>query len=145
MLYHVNTPRVTHEAIDGEIIIIDLVTGAYFSLRDTAAEVWAHVADDGTTEEALTQAFALRYEAAEDEIGSTLGDFLLQLEQEQLVVASPNGDGAEPRPIAPAGERRPFTPPLLEKYTDMQDIILLDPVHNVGEAGWPKAAPAAGG
>jgi len=36
-----------------------------------------------------------------------------------------------------------FEEPQLEKYEDLQDIILLDPVHRVDDAGWPHAAPAA--
>ena len=37
----------------------------------------------------------------------------------------------------------PFVPPTLEKYTDMQDLVLLDPVHEVDERGWPHAQAAA--
>ena len=33
-------PHVIHEAIDGEVIVIHLERGSYFSLRDTAAELW---------------------------------------------------------------------------------------------------------
>ncbi|MCU1244771.1 MAG: hypothetical protein JWN02_681, partial [Acidobacteria bacterium] len=33
--------------------------------------------------------------------------------------------------------------PRLERYTDMQEIILLDPVHKVDSQGWPHAAPSA--
>jgi hypothetical protein len=28
---------------------------------------------------------------------------------------------------------------MLERYEDMQDLILLDPVHEVEEEGWPRA------
>jgi hypothetical protein len=28
--FHANTPRVIHETIDGETIVIDLTTGTYF-------------------------------------------------------------------------------------------------------------------
>jgi hypothetical protein len=31
----------------------------------------------------------------------------------------------------------PFTPPALTKFTDMQDLLLLDPIHDVGSGGWP--------
>jgi hypothetical protein len=27
--------------------------------------------------------------------------------------------------------------PLLRKYTDMRDLLLLDPIHDVDEQGWP--------
>jgi hypothetical protein len=28
-------------------------------------------------------------------------------------------------------------PPALEKFTNMQDILLLDPIHDVSDMGWP--------
>lgn len=36
-----------------------------------------------------------------------------------------------------------FQPPALESYTDMQDLLLLDPIHEVDEMGWPQKAPDA--
>ena len=35
-----NGPAVVSETIDGEVIVIHLERGSYFSLRDTAAELW---------------------------------------------------------------------------------------------------------
>jgi hypothetical protein len=26
---------------------------------------------------------------------------------------------------------------MLEVFTDMEDLLLLDPIHDVGDAGWP--------
>ena len=46
------------------------------------------------------------------------------------------------------GERAPadvprsaleFAPPRLEKYSDLEDLLVLDPIHDVDEAGWPIA------
>jgi hypothetical protein len=34
--------------------------------------------------------------------------------------------------------RTPFMPPELEVFTDMKDLLLLDPIHAIGEAGWPN-------
>ena len=42
-----------------------------------------------------------------------------------------------PVPMA-SGGLPPFEPPTLSKYKDMQDMLLLDPVHDVEEAGWPE-------
>jgi hypothetical protein len=42
---------------------------------------------------------------------------------------------------ATAGEPAAFEPPLLEKFTDMEDLLLLDPVHEVDGRGWPHPAP----
>jgi hypothetical protein len=30
-----------------------------------------------------------------------------------------------------------YSVPVLEEYTDMSDLLLLDPIHDVNELGWP--------
>ena len=45
--------------------------------------------------------------------------------------------------LVEAGRARPEIVGLtadLGKYTDMQELLLLDPVHEVDEAGWPNRA-----
>ena len=32
-----------------------------------------------------------------------------------------------------------FEAPALQVYTDMEDLLLLDPIHEVDEMGWPSA------
>jgi hypothetical protein len=39
----------------------------------------------------------------------------------------------DPAPPAPA--KRPFQLPRLEKFSDMQEVLLLDPVHDVDPTG----------
>ena len=34
--------------------------------------------------------------------------------------------------------KQPFEAPILNKYNDMQELLLLDPIHDVDEAGWPN-------
>ena len=34
-----------------------------------------------------------------------------------------------------------FETPVLEKYTDMAELLLLDPIHDVDATGWPHPAP----
>ena len=63
---------------------------------------------------------------------------LHDLEAEALIVV----DGALPE-TAGAGDRD-LAKPDLRKYTDMEDFMLVDPVHDVDATGWPnRAAPAA--
>jgi hypothetical protein len=34
---------------------------------------------------------------------------------------------------------------VLERYTDMQELLLLDPIHDVDESGWPhRKVPGKG-
>jgi hypothetical protein len=34
--------------------------------------------------------------------------------------------------------RRGYDPPVLNRYDDLQKLALLDPIHDVEEAGWPN-------
>ena len=135
------SPQVIHEAIDGEVVVINLENGKYYSLRGSGARVWAGVADRAGVDE-IAAHLARSYHGA-DEAGASVAAFLAELESEELIVPS----SEDPGPWAPSephnGARSPFEPPVLERFTDMQDLLLLDPVHEVDEAqGWPRAKPA---
>ena len=141
MRYRVNHPQVINESIDGEAIMINLATGSYYSLDPVGGEVWALVEQSRPVGDIVAE-LAARYDASEEEIRRSVEELLDRLQQEQLVVRDDSSNGSASRP--PAGERdgepRPFTPPRFEKFTDMQDLILLDPVHEVDQRGWPYAA-----
>ena len=132
-------PNAMHETIDGETIVVDLSSGTYYSLRGSGPAIWNALAS-GSSRDAIVERLAAAYEASREEIADAAAAFLAQLEEEQLIVQG-NGSGvnADGMP-AHAGPRVPFEPPQLRTYDDLQDIILLDPVHMVDEQGWPHAA-----
>jgi Coenzyme PQQ synthesis protein D (PqqD) len=141
----VNAPHVIHEAIEGEVIVIDLATGSYFSLRASAADVWQLIArSPGVTSVSLVDSLASSYGDPRDVIEPAVTHFLNELLEENLVV-SMNGD--DPGPPSPELEHgtltsaQAFEAPSFEKYTDMQDLVLIDPVHEVDERGWPHVPP----
>jgi coenzyme PQQ synthesis protein D (PqqD) len=137
-----------HETIEGEVIVIDLTTGSYYSLRDAGAEIW-HSIQQGTDEEQIDEMLQERYEAPREEIVAAVGRFLDELAREGLIEPSDGDPAAPSAPAAPAQQangRVPFVAPLIEKHSDMQDLILLDPVHEVGSQGWPhRPEPEARG
>jgi hypothetical protein len=131
-------PQVMHETIDGETIVIDLATGTYYSLRGAAPAVWAALVE-GADGDAIIEELERGYDAAPGAITVAVASFLEQLEAEQLIAPGPGP--AAPREAAEPAQRLPFEEPQLERYDDLQDIILLDPVHQVDDRGWPHPAP----
>ena len=129
-----------HETIEGEVILINLDTGTYYSLRETGADIWQGI-QQGAGETQIAEALTNGYEGSPDEIRSAVGVLLEELEQEGLIERAENGPSVAEIQIAPAPDdnHRPFRAPVLEKHTDMQDLILLDPVHEVDARGWPHA------
>jgi Coenzyme PQQ synthesis protein D (PqqD) len=140
--FRVNSPNVIHETIEGEVILIDLKTGTYYSLRDAGAAVWQAI-QDGAGEDGIAAELRSRYDGSDEQIRDAVRQLLAELERERLIRA----DEGEAAAVAPSASddraaRLPFAAPVLEKHTDMQDLILLDPVHEVGAAeGWPHPAP----
>jgi hypothetical protein len=138
MSYGIDPQKIVHETIDGEVILIHLQTGNYYSLGGSGAAIWSLLAA-GATEDEVVSTLRLWYEADPGAIEEAVESLVSQLVTEELLE-----DGAPPRVAPPAqlnGERVAFAPPALEKYTDMQDFLLVDPIHEVGETGWP-ATPA---
>ena len=136
----VNSPNVMSETIEGEVIVINLATGSYYSLKDAGAAIW-HALEHGAAPDEVTNVLEASYEGSRTELLEAVEALLADLEGEGLVTATEGQDGAAveigAQPEAADGNRRPFERPVLEKYTDMQELILLDPVHEVGAAGWP--------
>lgn len=132
----VNHPTVISETIQGETIIIHLGTGSYYSLEGSGADVWSALESAATTQEIVAQ-LRERYDVDEEAALRAVEDVVEEMATEELV-SFVDGEASSPAPASVFdGERQAFTPPKLAKYTDMQDIILLDPVHEVDERGWP--------
>lgn len=129
--YQLNSPDVIHETVDGEALVIHTPSGCYYSLEGTGEQVWNALLAGHTPDE-----IAASY-AGDTEGGVVLDavkDFADQLEQEQLLVQSST---QAPRALPSADQ--PFCTPTLTKFTDMQELLLVDPIHEVDpQAGWPK-------
>jgi Coenzyme PQQ synthesis protein D (PqqD) len=143
--FRVKTPDVMHESIEGEVIIINLLSGTYYSVRGSGAEIWTLVQDgDAVSREEIVEALVAAFDAPRPELERSATQFLDELLREGLV-AEVKADQEEktPRTLPESRQTRLFEPPALEKYTDMQDLVLIDPVHQVDEEGWPRQADAA--
>ena len=136
--FRVRAPQIAHETIDGEVVIINLDTGSYYSLTGAGAVAWGAIADGGSLDD-VTHAVAQRYAGAGDEMRPALSTLVQALATEGLLVAdSAARDGSPRADVPPPSNDLPaFVAPTLQKYTDMQDLLLLDPIHEVADTGWP--------
>jgi hypothetical protein len=143
MPFRVNAPDVIQETIEGEVIIIHLLTGSYYSLLGTGAIIWAGIVG-GLDQQAIACQFAAPEGSDPAAVSSAIASFLDELVQEGLIVPAE----APAHSPAPAAGCVPFVAPSLQKYRDMEELLLLDPIHQVDPAGWPAPKddpPADGG
>jgi len=139
----VNAPQVIHETIDGEVIVIDLGTGNYYSLKGSGAEIWDALDRSGAaTQDGLVTALGDRFETAREELAAGVASLAAELLAEGLIVeADASAKTGAPPSDTSGGAKGAFETPRLEKFTDMQDLVLLDPVHEVDATGWPQRRP----
>ncbi len=143
MHYRVNEPNVIAETIGGETIIVNLTKGHYYNLEGSGVEIWERIVR-GESVEDIIQALDRRYDAPHAEVRDAVERLVGEFCAEELIVVSENGsDRPVPTETVAGVDRFPFTKPSLAKFTDMQDIILLDPVHEVDARGWPHASAGA--
>lgn len=143
--FKVNSPNVVYQIFDDEVVIIDLGTGTYYSLTGAAADVWVRI--EGATSNDLIEGIMARYGTSRNAAEGAVVPFLDELKNEGLIVAdgAPGGSSQSPNGwTAHAASRLPGLDTLvLHKYSDMQELLLLDPIHEVDDVGWP-AKPGGG-
>lgn len=137
----INEPNVVHDTIDGETIVLNLLTGNYFSLDGTGALIWDCIRDTGKWDAAIG-ILSRENPALLEEIRQSVAAFVETLKEENLLISTNMNDLPEISPelehrLIQAG--RSFSKPVLNKYTDMQELLLLDPIHDVNERGWPES------
>ncbi len=143
--FSVNAPKVVHETIEGEVVIVNLDKGDYYSLVQAGADIWNGIIS-GISRDEIIQEMNQRYAGDRATIEKSVNDFIAQLQREELIKIdqtdeSINSNGkTAPIPAEINGEKPNFEPPSLNKYTDMEELLALDPIHEVDtEVGWPSA------
>jgi hypothetical protein len=110
--FRVNVPSVIHETVEAETIIVNLDTGSYYDVNHVGAYI-LELVERGSAR-------------------SAVNGLVQELLAEEIIVsenARENGGGIPAgEPVVTPDSRR-FVMPVLNKHTDMQDLLLLDPVH----------------
>jgi hypothetical protein len=140
--FHVNDADVAAEVFDGEVIILNLATGVYYSLDQTAGLIWTLLA--GGHSVADTAATLLgRYDVAAERARADVERVAGDLVGESLIrVAEAPG---EPPPLPEPGTRAriPYVAPVLNIYRDMGAMLALDPpMPRLDEIPWKDSDAA---
>ena len=133
--------HVAHERLDDEVVVINLETGAYYALDGPAADCWT-LLSAGTSIDRTVDTLAERHGADPNVVRADVDALAAELVAEGLVVVGPGSlDAVELPATITNGASTTYKTLRIQKYDDMEELLLLDPVHEVDEAGWP-ALPA---
>lgn len=141
--YKINSAQIIHEIIDGEAIIIHLGKGYYYSLDKTGTTIWNLIAQE-TSWKQLVQNLSEQFSCEPPSVEETITEFIRELREEELILSQESADQVDNSLFAKKAMTNDaenghfaFEKPILQKFTDMQDFLLVDPIHEVNETGWP--------
>jgi hypothetical protein len=137
--YSTAIPKLVSRQFGDEIVVVNYDSGLYYSLLGTGAQIWLGL-NAGASIEDIVAAFSATYPSSVGAISAAIPEFVDYLLKEGLIVQ-----------VASKRERQTWSPmaaelfvePMLERFEDLRDLLLLDPVHDVDEAGWPVRADDA--
>ena len=132
--YRVNSPTVIEETIGDESVIINWSDGYYYSLDEVGAVIWTDIVQGYSVDDIVSQ-IEKQYQEDNENIELCVRALIAELEVEKLIVPNDVDDGTVV--VETSREPQPFTRPVLNKFSDMQDLLLLDPIHEVDDKGWP--------
>lgn len=138
--FQVNAPHVIYENIEGELVLIHMAKGSYYSTDAIGSRLWEMIVA-GHREDEMREWMGASYQGDAEEIARGIQGFLAELQAEELIVRAeraPVNGVSRPEPVSGG----PFSAPVLNKYRDMEDMLMLDPIHEVEETGWPAPKPA---
>jgi len=138
--FRVNSPHVIFENIEGELVMIHMAKGSYYSTDALGARLWGLIVAGHRVDE-MREWVGASYHGDSAEIARGVQAFLAELQAEELIVRAerPAANGGPPAENVKLGD---FAVPVLNKYRDMEDMLMLDPIHEVEETGWPAPKPA---
>lgn len=126
----VNRPSVIFDIQGHETVIIDLATGRYFRLNPASTDVWLRF--DASASIAEVVASCSNADDLRPEIDAIVADLLGR----SLLRPAVEADG-QPASV----ETWQYSGFEIEQFTDLEDILGLDPIHEVDpERGWPHVA-----
>lgn len=138
--YKVNSPHIVFDVIEGEVILINLKNGNYYNIEKNGAVVWEIIHKGCDVEDfvrIVSDKFSLNY----PQVQKDMEVFISSLAMETLIVPfeDAENDSLHDAEILRLVEERleEYSPPVLNKYSDMRDALMLDPIHEVDERGWP--------
>lgn len=129
-VYALIPKHLSYETIDNETIVIDLEKGHYYSLERTASIIWNFL-ESGVSVDKVLKLFSSICKNAPEEIQ----EFLDALSDEGLLTYLEKENNQVDQGFQPTVVE--YQKPCFEKFEDMKDLLLLDPIHETDESGWP--------
>lgn len=131
--YVLNSENISHERLDGEVLLISFDSGKYFSAKNSAADILWLLENKiyrKNWNDFLSGHFANYAE-------SDIDGFLESLLAEKLIIPFA-GEMNSSTTLPNDYSRSEWEIPRLVVFNDLENLLLIDPIHDASTEGWPK-------
>ena len=140
--FEVNEELVAAKVMDGEVVMINLSTGSYYTSNDVTGTLWPLI-ERRNPVAAMIELLCSHYDVAPAQAAADLERLLHRLEAEHIIRPARAAVSSSPPEGAPK-ERQPYRAPLVEIFRDMAQLLALDPpMPDVGDIPWRRADEGA--
>ena len=135
--YQLDSTNVATEIFDNEAVLINIPQGKYYSVRGNTGIRILEILQEPISLDNILATIQNEFELADDGSSVTkIKEFINQLENENVVILVTETIEFK---IAGTDFKLPYEKTELEIFDDMQELIMLDPVHDVESfKGWPQ-------
>lgn len=139
--YGIDETSVVSDIIGGEAVMLHRVSGDYFSADGSGCLIWQWIGE-GHSRDWMIKTLGARFTAEPAEIAVAVDAFLADLVNHKLILGISGDVGSQVEEALGSlpDAKAEFVPPVLHVYSDIRRMILLDPIHEAAEAGWPVPA-----
>lgn len=131
-IYIVDKRETISEVIDNDTVIVNLQTGCYYSLNATASFIW-DMLKEGSDNDSIANNYKTVFNIEYATASKDTANILSTLKNKSLINRTAEIADIE----TDFSFSIPYIEPVIEEFTDMQEMLLLDPIHEVSEDGWP--------
>src|SRR5579862_7446085 len=123
--FSTDVPMLIGRQFGDEVVLANYETGLYYSLMDNAAKIWLAL-KAGLPDEEIADAFARCHASTANDVATQVSGFIARLAAEGIIVPIKEAPARQQWELAASPH---FQLPVLERYDDLRDLLLLDPVH----------------
>jgi len=136
--FKILTSEIAFERLDGEVILVSLASGKYFNFNGTASDVFWLI-EQGVPRNQW-EVLLSRHFKNSDSVKHDI-DVLVSKLLSARIISQSSTDPVSLREIEyelPNDYQRDnWIEPELAEFSDLKDLILVDPVHDTSLEGWP--------